>query len=228
MHEHQDLRENMVQRQLVERGVHDPAVLAAMREVPRHAFVPDGRRALAYDDGALPINCGQTISQPYIVGLMLQSASLQPDDRALEIGTGSGYAAAVMARIVRVVHTVERHERLALTARKQLQRLGYDNVIVHVADGTLGLPSHAPFDAIVAAASGPFVPPAWRAQLAIGGRLVMPVGPSSGPQHLIRLIRQDETTYQEETLGMVAFVPLIGEQAWHSGGESDHGPDHRR
>ncbi|MGV2866564.1 protein-L-isoaspartate(D-aspartate) O-methyltransferase [Achromobacter sp. AGC39] len=225
MQDYEDLRENMVQRQLIDRGVHDPAVLAAMRRVPRHAFVPDNTRALAYDDGALPIECGQTISQPYIVALMLQSAMLRPSDRVLEIGTGSGYAAAVMARIVQVVHTVERHERLALKAREQLQRLGCDNVIVHVDDGTLGLPSRAPFDAIVAAASGPYVPPAWREQLAIGGRLIMPVGPSSGPQHLIRLWREADTDYREQSLGMVAFVPLIGEQAWHSEGDNDHAPN---
>lgn len=224
MHEHQDLRENMVQRQLIARGLHDAAVLAAMREVPRHAFVPDGARALAYDDGALPIGCGQTISQPYIVALMLQSAALRADDCVLEIGTGSGYAAAVMARIVRRVHTVERHERLALDARERLQRLGYDNVVVHVDDGTLGLPSIAPFDAIVAAAAGPFVPLALREQLAVGGRLVMPVGPATGPQRLIRLLRQSQAAYREEALGMVAFVPLIGEQGWRPDGEGGHAP----
>lgn len=228
MHEHQDLRENMVQRQLIARGLHDPAVLAAMREVPRHAFVPDDTRALAYDDSALAIGCGQTISQPYIVALMLQSAALQPGDQALEIGTGSGYAAAVMARIVRVVHTVERHERLAREARERLQQLGYDNVVVHTGDGTLGLPRCAPFDAILAAASGPIVPPAWREQLAIGGRLVMPIGASPGLQQLIRILREEESEYREEALGMVAFVPLIGEQAWHPDGESDHGPDDGR
>lgn len=228
MHEHQDLRENMVQRQLIARGLHDPAVLAAMREVPRHAFVPDDTRALAYDDSALAIGCGQTISQPYIVALMLQSAALQPGDQALEIGTGSGYAAAVMARIVRVVHTVERHEHLAREARERLQQLGYDNVVVHTGDGTLGLPSWAPFDAIVAAASGPIVPPAWREQLAIGGRLVMPIGASAGVQQLIRILRKEETEYREAALGMVAFVPLIGEQAWQPDGESDHGPDDDR
>lgn len=222
MHEHQDLRENMVRRQLVARGVHDAAVLAAMRQVPRHLFVPDDTRALAYDDGALPIGCGQTISQPYIVGLMVQSAALGPHDRVLEIGTGSGYAAAVMAQIARWIDTVERHEPLAHHAHETLHRLGYHNVNVHVGDGTIGLASAAPFDAIVAAAGGPAIPPAWREQLAVGGRLVMPVGQTANCQRLVRLLRRSEEDFQQEDLGMVAFVPLIGEHGWHPDGANDH------
>ncbi|SOE63701.1 protein-L-isoaspartate(D-aspartate) O-methyltransferase [Burkholderia sp. D7] len=214
---HDDLtaaREEMVERQLVARGIVEPRVLDAMRRVPREAFLSPDLREFAYADESLPIEAEQTISQPFIVALMLAAARLGPEDRVLEIGTGSGYAAAVLAEMVAHVDTVERLPQLADNARDRLNSLGYDNVHVHTADGTLGLPSRAPFDAILAAASGPGVPPAWRAQLKIGGRLVMPVGPDTEPQRLIRLTRDSDTTYYEEMLDVVSFVPLIGAQGW--------------
>lgn len=207
-------RAKMVQRQLVERGIHDEAVLDAMRSVPREAFVSDAMRDHAFDDTPLPIDSGQTISQPYIVALTLEAAEIHPDDRVLEIGTGSGYVAAVLARIARHVDSVERVPELADSARLRLQRLGETRVDVHAADGTLGWPPGAPFDVIVAAASGPRVPAAWREQLVIGGRLVMPIGGRGDQQHLYKLTRVDDTSYEEKDLGAVMFVPLIGEQGW--------------
>jgi len=204
-------RAAMVERQLAGRGIRDPGVLQAMRRVPRQAFVPKALREFAYDDTPLPIEAGQTISQPYIVGLMAQAAEIRAGDRVLEIGTGSGYAAAVLAEIASHVHTVEREPALAQGARRRLEELGYRNIDVHEGDGTLGLPEHAPFQAILAAAWGPDVPPSWRGQLAIGGRLVMPVGPV-GRQRLLKLTRRGKDEYEEEDLGAVAFVPLIGEQ----------------
>jgi protein-L-isoaspartate(D-aspartate) O-methyltransferase len=207
-------RAEMVQRQLVERGIHDEAVLEAMHRVPREAFVGDAMRDYAFDDTPLPIEGGQTISQPYIVALTLQAAEIHPDDRVLEIGTGSGYVAAVLARIARHVDSVERIPELADSARLRLQRLGETRVDVHAADGTMGWPPGAPFDAIVAAASGPRVPDAWREQLAIGGRLVMPIGGRGSQQRLCKLTRVDDTNYEEEDLGAVMFVPLIGAQGW--------------
>lgn len=207
-------RAKMVQRQLVERGIHDEAVLDAMRSVPREAFVSDAMRDHAFDDTPLPIDSGQTISQPYIVALTLEAAEIHPDDRVLEIGTGSSYVAAVLARIARHVDSVERVPELADSARLRLQRLGETRVDVHAADGTLGWPPGAPFDVIVAAASGPRVPAAWREQLVIGGRLVMPIGGRGDQQHLYKLTRVDDTSYEEKDLGAVMFVPLIGEQGW--------------
>ncbi|MFM0011403.1 protein-L-isoaspartate(D-aspartate) O-methyltransferase [Paraburkholderia sediminicola] len=207
-------RETMIDRQLVARGIAEPRILDAMRRVPREAFLSPDLREFAYADAALPIEAGQTITQPFIVALMLEAARLEPDDRVLEIGTGSGYAAAVLAEMVAHVDTVERHPQLAESARDRLNTLGYDNVNVYAADGTLGLPERAPFDAIVATASGPGVPPAWSAQLEIGGRLVMPVGPDPEHQQLIRLTRDSSTIYREEILDLVRFVPLIGAQGW--------------
>jgi protein-L-isoaspartate(D-aspartate) O-methyltransferase len=207
-------RAAMLQRQLVDRGIHDEAVLDAMRYVPRQAFVSAALRGSAYDDTALPIDAGQTISQPYIVALTLQAAEIQPDDCVLEIGTGSGYVAAVLARMARHVDSIERVPSLAESARTRLAELGVSRVDVHAADGTLGWPAGAPFDVIVAAASGPRVPPAWRQQLAIGGRLVMPIGDQGGRQRLHKLTRVDDTRFEEEDLGAVVFVPLIGEQGW--------------
>jgi len=216
-------RAEMLRRQLVGRGIHDPAVLDAMRYVPRHAFVSEAMRASAYDDTALPIEAGQTISQPYIVALTLQAAEIQPDDSVLEIGTGSGYVAALLGRMARRVDSIERLPSLAESARQRLQQLGVSRVEVHAADGTLGWPASAPFDVIVAAASGPRVPAAWRQQLAIGGRLVMPIGSQTGPQRLLKLTRLDDTRYAEEDLGAVIFVPLIGEQGWAGNDEKDNG-----
>jgi protein-L-isoaspartate(D-aspartate) O-methyltransferase len=151
-------RERMVERQIAQRGVRDPHVTEAMREVPREAFVPEGLQEFAYEDAPLPIEAGQTISQPYIVALMIAAAEIQPGDRVLEIGAGSGYAAAVMSRIAERVYAIERHEDLTDQARERLRRLGYDNVEVRTGDGTHGWPDAAPFDAILAAAGGPAIP----------------------------------------------------------------------
>ncbi|MFC5437653.1 protein-L-isoaspartate(D-aspartate) O-methyltransferase [Rhodanobacter umsongensis] len=224
MSDYVQARSAMLQRQLVDRGIHDQAVLEAMRHVPRHAFVGEAMRALAYDDTALPIEAGQTISQPYIVALTLQAAEIQPNDSVLEIGTGSGYVAAVLARMARRVDSIERVPSLAESARQRLQQLGVSRVEVHTADGTLGWPPGAPFDVIVAAASGPQVPPAWRQQLAIGGRLVMPIGDRAGGQRLYKLTRLDDTRYEEEDLGAVMFVPLIGKQGWAEDGSQPARP----
>jgi protein-L-isoaspartate(D-aspartate) O-methyltransferase len=213
----------MVQRQLERRGIHDPKVLAAMRKIDREAFLPEAMREFAYEDSALPIEEGQTISQPYIVARMIEAAGLGPADRVLEIGAGSGYAAAVMAELAMRVYTIERHPALARLAEQRLRALGYGNTDVRAGDGTLGWPEAAPFDAIIAAAGGPRVPEALKQQLAVGGRLVMPVG-SPSHQHLIRLTRRDENTYDSETLDEVMFVPLIGEQGWDPESARDRHP----
>jgi protein-L-isoaspartate(D-aspartate) O-methyltransferase len=207
-------REEMVRTQIAARGVRDPRVLEAMRTVPREGFVPPELAEFAYNDSPLPIESQQTISQPYIVALMTEALALEPGDRVLEIGTGSGYAAAVLARIAREVYTVERHEELARVASRRLRTLGFENVHVLHADGTLGWPDHAPFDAIVVAAGGPKIPPSLIEQLAIGGRLVIPVGEGRDFQKLVRITRTADGRLQEEDLGEVRFVPLIGVQGW--------------
>jgi protein-L-isoaspartate(D-aspartate) O-methyltransferase len=205
----------MVDSQIAGRGIRDRHVLEAMREVPREAFVAEGFEEFAYQDGALPIGAGQTISQPYIVALMTEAAALSPGDSVLEVGTGSGYAAAVMSRIARVVYSIERHSSLADGARVRLERLGYDNVVIHVGDGTRGWPEKAPFDAILVAAGGPEVPDTLKQQLAIGGRMVIPVASDEG-QTLRKITRLEERRYDEEDLGGVAFVPLIGEYGFRT------------
>ena len=207
-------REAMVLEQIAGRGVRDPAVLAAMRAVPRHEFVDRGLVTEAYDDAPLPIGEGQTISQPYVVAVMTEALRLRPHERVLEIGTGSGYAAAVLAMIAAEVYTIERLGSLADAARQRLQRLGYANVHVRHGDGTLGWPEHAPYDAIVVTAGGPDVPRSLLQQLAVGGRLVMPVGPSPRFQHLVRVVRRAVDAHDRETLEEVAFVPLIGVEGW--------------
>jgi len=204
----------MVARQIVERGVRSDLVARAMREVPREAFMKEELREFAYSDSPLPIGEGQTISQPYIVAYMAEALELEGGERVLEVGTGSGYAAAVLSRIAAEVYTIERHESLARDAQAALTRLGYSNVHVVVGDGTKGLPAAAPYDAIVVAAGGPQVPAALREQLAIGGRLVMPVGDTPREQRLVRVRRTREEEYEEEDLLPVRFVPLIGEQGW--------------
>lgn len=207
-------RQTMVDTQIRRRGLDAPSVLAAMRAVPREVFVPDYLRDSAYEDGPLPLLLGQTISQPYIVALMVDALALQPGQIVLEIGTGSGYAAAVLAQIAAKVYTVERMVELAQTAVATLSQLGIRNVEVRQADGTLGWPEQAPFDTIVVAAGGPHVPQALKQQLRIGGRLVMPVGADRHYQDLIRVTRQSENVYSTEHLTSVCFVPLIGEQGW--------------
>ncbi len=206
-------RQDMVERQLAARGISDPRVLAAMREVPREAFVPERLAEFSYEDTPLPIEEGQTISQPYIVAAMAEALELRPEDRVLEIGAGSGYAAAVLSRVGREVWAVERHPELARLAAERLARLGYDNAHVLEGDGTLGLPEHAPYDAIVVAAGGPEVPPALREQLAVGGRLVIPVSEDPRLQTLVR-VRRRADGFDHEDLGAVRFVPLVGAQGW--------------
>ena len=209
-----DPRRRMVRRQIAGRGIADRRVLAAMDKVPREAFLPEAMQEFAYEDTPLPIEEGQTISQPYIVARMAEAADVGALDRVLEIGAGSGYAAAVLGELAGRVFTIERHPALAELARARLSQLGYHNVEVRTGDGTLGWPEHAPFDAIIATASGPHVPDSWRAQLAIEGRLVMPVGNAPTHQHLIRLTRTGPETWHEEKIEEVSFVPLIGEQGW--------------
>lgn len=210
-------RARMVERQIAGRGITDPAILAAFRAVPREAFVPDELTHLAYEDGPLPIGEGQTISQPYIVALMIEAAGVRAGQRVLEIGAGSGYAAAVIGQIAAEVIAIERHADLAAGAADRLQRLGYANVEIVHGDGSGGLPARAPFDAIVAAASGRDVPQVLIEQLAAGGRLVMPVGEQGGEQELLCVTRLDEDRFERRSLGAVRFVPLIGREGWHSG-----------
>lgn len=204
----------MVRRHIEGRGIHDPGVLAAMRKIDRKAFLPEAMREFAYEDSALPIEEGQTISQPYIVARMIEAARLNPANRVLEIGAGSGYAAAVMAELVTRVYTIERHPALACLAEARLHAMGYGNVDVRTGDGTLGWCEAAPFDAIIIAAGGPQVPEALKEQVAVGGRLVMPVGRTPDHQELIRLTRTGEDRFDTETLDEVMFVPLIGAQGW--------------
>ncbi len=207
-------RRAMVDLQIDARGIRDPAVLAAMREVPRHEFVAASLRQEAYDDTPLPIEERQTISQPYIVALMLDAARIGPGDRVLEVGAGSGYASAVASRLAEHVDAIERHPRLVQLARERLARLGFANVAVHQGDGSTGWRAGAPYDAIVVAAAGPRVPEALREQLAPGGRLVMPVGGEHGAQRLVRLVREADDRFAETDLGAVMFVPLVGAQGW--------------
>jgi protein-L-isoaspartate(D-aspartate) O-methyltransferase len=207
-------RRQLVEHQLRNRGISDPAVLAAIESIPREAFLPPELAEFAYLDRALPIEKGQTISQPYIVALMTEALELKPSDRALEVGTGSGYAAAVLGKIAREVYTIERHAELAEQAARRLRDQGFDNVHVVHGDGTLGWPEHAPFDAIVVAAGGPELPRPLLDQLAIGGRLVIPVGEEKTLQSLVRVTRTGQDDYRHEELCDVRFVPLVGIQGW--------------
>jgi protein-L-isoaspartate(D-aspartate) O-methyltransferase len=204
----------MVQRQIAQRGVRDSLVLEAVCQVPREHFLPEGMHEFAYDDTPLPIDQGQTISQPYIVALMTEALLLRGGEKVLEIGTGSGYAAAVLAHIAGEVYTVERHGQLAAKAADVLAAHGYDNVHVLHGDGTLGWSEHAPFDAIVVAAGGPEVPQSLKTQLKIGGRLVIPVGSDRRLQELVRVTRVSALEYRTEELADVRFVPLVGEEGW--------------
>src|SRR4051812_48974690 len=207
-------RERMVDRQIAARGVTDWRVLEAMRQVPRESFVEAGLEEFAYEDSPLPIARGQTISQPFIVALMIEAAAVKPGDRVLEIGTGSGYAAAVLSRIAGKVYTIERHGALAETAKQRFARLGYRNIEVRHGDGTLGWPEAAPFDAIIVTAGGPEIPETLRTQLKVGGRLVMPIGVLANEQRLVKVVRDGEHAFHEEDLGAVRFVPLVGEHGW--------------
>ena len=206
-------RENMVAHQIAQRGVADERILKAMRKVRREVFVPEIYQEMAFADGPLPIGEDQTISQPYIVAIMAEAAALQAEDRVLEVGTGSGYAAAVFAELAAQVYSIERHSNLAVRAQAALRELGYSNINVRTGDGTRGWPEASPFDAIIVAASGPRIPDSLKEQLAIGGRLVMPVG-DMRPQSLVKVTRLGRETYDEQDLGPVQFVLLVGEEGW--------------
>ena len=201
-------RERMVEEQIVARGITDPRVLAAMRKVPRHLFVPEDQREGAYEDGPLPIGEGQTISQPYIVALMTELVAAQPESRCLEIGTGSGYQTAVLAELVKDVFTIEIISPIAARALTLLQDLDYTNVHGRIGDGSRGWPEEAPFDGILVAAAPEQIPAPLLHQLRVGGRIVIPVGSHS--QDLM-LITRTEIGYREETITPVRFVPMTGD-----------------
>ena len=219
MNKFKNLREQMIEHQLIARGLRDQTVLNAVGAVQREEFIPSDLVEFAYSDSPLPIAASQTISQPYIVALMTAALELKPDERVLEVGTGSGYAAAVLSEIAKEVYTIERHKILANTARKRLERLNYKNILVFYGDGTLGWPEYAPFDAIVVTAGGPDVPETLKRQMVIGGRLVIPVGAFLHVQQLLRIRRISEDEYKEEDLGGVRFVPLIGVAGWEDEAE---------
>ncbi len=204
----------MVDEQLAERGIRDLRVLSAMGEVPREAFVPPRVQRFASEDAALPIEEGQTISQPFIVALMAEALGLQPTDRVLEIGTGSGYGAAILSRLAAEVYSIERHEPLLRMAAVRLGALGFTNLHLRQGDGSLGWPEEAPFDAILVTAGAPEVPPALCEQLSPAGRLVLPVGDAPTRQILVRLRPQLDGSWRREELGDVRFVPLIGAEGW--------------
>lgn len=210
----QSKRHEMINRQIISRGISDPIVLQAMRDVPRERFVSDELQESAYDDSPLPIEESQTISQPYIVALMAEALKLGKDDRVLEIGAGSGYAAAVLSRIAKEVYAVERYRTLTDLAKERFRDLGYDNVHLNCGDGTLGWSEHAPYDAILVSAGGPEAPKSLLAQLAIGGRLVIPVGADLRTQELFCFTRKEENQIEKQKLGRVQFVPLIGSEGW--------------
>jgi protein-L-isoaspartate(D-aspartate) O-methyltransferase len=206
-------RKRMVDDQLIWRGIHDQRVLDAMRSVPRHCFVPEEHLDMAYQDCPLPIGSGQTISQPYIVALMSEALALKGGEKVLEIGTGSGYQAAILAKLAGEVHTIERHASLAENARKALEMLEYNNVHIHIGDGSKGLPEYAPYQAIMVTASAPRVPQPILEQLDEGGRLILPVGDRWGGQTL-QLWERQEGKLEHEAILAVAFVPLRGEFGW--------------
>ncbi len=205
-------RWRMVEEQIIQRGIRDPRVLKAVREVPRHVFVPDKDPQWAYIDAPIPVGWGQTISQPYIVALMSETLGLRGEERVLEIGTGSGYQAAILSHLARHVCSIERIEGLARRAKATLEELGITNVRVVHGNGSIGLPEEAPFDAIIVTAAAPDVPKPLIDQLADGGRLVLPVG-DRDMQSLTKITRTGHTTRRED-LGLCVFVPLIGSAGW--------------
>jgi protein-L-isoaspartate(D-aspartate) O-methyltransferase len=207
------LRRLMVEQQLRQRGIRDLRVLSAMSRVPREEFVARAERPRAYDDAALEIHHGQTISQPFTVAFMLDALKLAGHEKVLEIGAGSGYGAAVLSLLAREVHTVERIAELAAECRERLQRLDYSNVAVHVADGTLGWPRDAPYDGIVVTAGAPALPVPYVEQLSPGGRIVIPIGTHPSSQQMRRYTLTDRGL-QEDDLGAFAFVPLVGHFGW--------------
>lgn len=204
----------MVDRQLRRRGITDQHILDAFLTVPREKFISEEHGHLAYGDHPLPIEAGQTISQPYIVALMIEAAGIKAGDKVLEVGAGSGYAAAIIGQIARRVIAIERQHELVEIARKRISGLGYDNVEIVEGDGTKGLPGEAPFDAILAAASGTHVPKALLEQLADGGCIVMPLGGPGWTQQLVKVTKRPGGALERLDLGGVRFVPLIGEEGW--------------
>ena len=210
MSEFEALRDRMIERHIIARGIDNAALIAAFRAVPREVFVSAGFETAAYADAPLPIGSGQTISQPYIVALTVDSAEIGPDDKVLEIGAGSGYAAAIIGQVARQVIAIERHGELARLASERIAKLGYDNVRIVEGDGTRGYPEEAPFDAIVAAASGSHVPQVLLDQLKPGGRIVMPLGAPGAIQELVKVTKRADGSLEQENLGGVRFVPLIG------------------
>jgi protein-L-isoaspartate(D-aspartate) O-methyltransferase len=207
-------RLEMLEKQLRRRGIHDEKVLAVMDAVPRHKFVAEEFRERAYEDAPLPIGDGQTISQPYIVAAMTAALRLKASDRILEIGTGCGYQAAILSWLGKAVFSVERRPKLAAEASKRLGELGYSNVHVHCGDGTLGLPEFAPFDSILVAAAAPAVPKPLLAQLAEGGRMILPVG--DGENQVLQLVEKLGNTFLTNTLEGCRFVPLVGYHGWQN------------
>lgn len=208
------LRHQMVEEQLIPRGIKDLATLASMRKVPRHEFVLSEWLPSAYADNPLPIGYSQTISQPYIVGLMIQGAELDSTCSVLEVGTGSGYCAAVLSQIVQDVYTIERLSPLAEQAKGRFEKMGYHNIHVLTGDGSLGWPEHAPYDAIIVTAGAPVLPDTLVEQLKVGGRLLIPVGDECS-QQLLRVRKKADGSMFREVVELVRFVPLIGEEGWH-------------
>ena len=207
-----ELREGMVKNQLEERGLRDPRVLDAMRRIPRHSFVPEGIRSRAYDDTPLPLGEGQTISQPYMVAWMTELLKLKGDETVLEIGTGTGYQAAVLGLLARDVYTVERIGALAESAAERLRTLGLENITVVTGDGTKGLPEHAPYQGIIVTAGSPQVPQVLAEQLIDGGRLVIPVGSAS--MQVLTVVERHGTQVTTREEGTCVFVPLVGKYGW--------------
>lgn len=214
--DYQRAREVMVLRQLEGRGINDPRLLNAMGRVPRERFVDTEYRDMAYRDQALPIGQGQTISQPYVVAVMTLALAIHPGDKVLEVGTGSGYHAAVMSEMGARVFTMERYDDLAQKARGILDELGYEDVAVRCGDGSLGWPEEAPFDGIVVAASGPTIPTPFLEQLRVNRHLIMPVAQDRMNQVLVRITKQKGGRYERKDLANVSFVPLIGEEGWQN------------
>jgi protein-L-isoaspartate(D-aspartate) O-methyltransferase len=207
-----DEREQMVKNQLRSRDINDPLVLEVMGKVPRHSFVDEEYANMAYSDGPLPIGKGQTISQPYIVALMTQLLELKGDEKILEVGTGSGYQAAVLAHLAREVHTIERHKELARNAERKFKTLGITNIVVHIGDGSQGLKEYAPYDGVLVTAAAPSLPAALKEQLIIGGRIIIPVGGRGG--QFLECWTRTQHDFECRDIIPVAFVPLIGQDGW--------------
>jgi len=205
-------REHMVREQIARRGIREPRLLDAMRTIPRHLFLPEAQQRWAYSDGAQRIEMGQTISQPYIVALMTDALELKGDEKVLEVGTGSGYQAAILGYLAKEVHTIERHAELANEAKRILEELKITNVQVHVGDGSLGLHEHAPFQSIMVTAAAPVIPQSLLYQLDEGARLVLPVGERYS--QFLQVWQRKGVKYNHKTITAVAFVPLIGEEGW--------------